>query len=61
MTNTDTIRRRVRHSLSPHTADAAGMTSPQLQQFAASAYTPSDEQLAALARYFRMEEGLPNP
>ena len=45
------IRHLVWHCLSPHTAAAAGLTLSQLQQFAAISFTPSEEQLNALARY----------
>ena len=52
------IRHLVWHCLSPHTAEAAGLTLSQLQQFAASGFTPSEAQLNALARYLRIEQGL---
>ena len=52
------IRHLVWHCLSPHTAEFAGLTLSQLQQFAAGAFTPSEEQLRALARYLRIEQGL---
>jgi hypothetical protein len=52
------IRHLVWHCLSPHTAEFAGMTLAQLQQFAAGAFTPSEAQLNSLARYLRIEQGL---
>ena len=52
------IRHLVWHCLSPHTADAAGLTLSQLQQFAANGFMPSEAQLNALARHVRVEQGL---
>ena len=49
------IRDRAWHSISPETAAAAGMSLAELQQFAAGAYTPSDEQIRTLARLLKFE------
>ena len=49
------IRQLAWHCLSSHTAEFAGLTLSQLQQFAAGGFTPSEEQLNSLARYFRIE------
>ena len=49
-----TLEQRVRHrvwfSISPQTAEAAGLTIPQLQQFAGGMKTLTSAQVAALAR-----------
>ena len=49
---TKKLRDRVWLSLGPQTANAAGMRMDQLQQFTLGGYSPTPEQLAALARYF---------
>ena len=53
----DAIRRRVWHSISPHTAAMAGdaMTQADLQQFIAHTFLPSDAQLRGLANYFQIK------
>jgi hypothetical protein len=50
------VRKRAWHSPSPDTAAAANMSLAQLQQFLLSGFTPSQQQIAALARRFDIEE-----
>ena len=49
---TKKLRDRVWLSLSPQTANAAGMTLAQLQQFTLGGYSPTQVQLNALARLY---------
>lgn len=53
---TEAVRARVRHSVGDATAAAVGMTVAQLQQFVAYSFNPSAEQVADLARHFKMEQ-----
>jgi hypothetical protein len=54
----EAIRHLVWHCLSPHTAEAAGLSLAQLQQFAAFGLMLSEAQLNALARYLNVEHGV---
>ena len=56
MNTVELVRRRAWHSLSPQTAAAANMSLDQLQQFLLHGFTPSQQQIAALARRFGIRE-----
>jgi hypothetical protein len=55
-TTVEIVRKRAWHSLSPDTAAAGDMSVAQLQQFLLNGFTPSQEQIAALARHFGIRE-----
>jgi|RhiMetStandDraft_4_1073278.scaffolds.fasta_scaffold7120843_1 hypothetical protein len=50
MPNIKAIRDRLSHALSPQTAEAAGMSLAELQQFVAGSFHPIPEQIERLAR-----------
>jgi len=52
----EAVRRRVWHALSPHTAEAAGVSLATLQQFITGSASLSEQQIGDLARYFGMRE-----